>query len=322
MKIELIDQYNREEEVEFDGNKYLVRDNGAVNRKRRPGRRRSKHDENWTFGRHVKSSGYMYIGSHAVHRIVALAFLGSPPSEKHIVDHIDTDRSNNCAANLRWVTRLDNVIRHPSTRKRIISAYGSLDNFFEDPRAATSLVLSIDWLRTVPKEEAERSRAQLIKWAESDGRTTGGDLVNRVYGTRQAGPPIPEPKPDKQSLTPMAVQRRWKTPTEFPSCPNALGSDPLTEYAHNLRYGVIFSRDQYKESLVVMAAQGDAMLSVLTSNTQEGAVKPWAVAKVTIENGKFVHESIGSFFELNGAKKAHFELLAIPFSGESIDDYM
>jgi hypothetical protein len=71
-----------------------------------------------------------------------------------------------------------------------------------------------------------------------------------------------------------------------------------------------------------MAAQGDAMLSVLTSNTQEGAVKPWAVAKVTIENGKFVHESIGSFFELNGAKKAHFELLAIPFSGESIDDYM
>lgn len=320
MKIELIDQYSREEEVEFDGDKYLVRDNGAVYRKLRPGRRRSKHDENWTFGRYVTSSRYMYIGSHAVHRIVAFAFLGSPPSEKHIVDHIDTDRSNNCATNLRWVTQLDNLIRHPSLRKRIISAYGSLDNFFEDPRAATTLDPSIDWLRTVSKEEAERSRAQLIKWGESDGRPTGGDLVNRVYGTQQAGPPIPELELDIQSLTPMAVQRRWKTPTEFPGCPNILGSDPLTEYAHNLRNDVVFSRNKYNESLVVMAEQGDAILSVLTSFRQY-AVKPWAVAKVTIENGKFVHESIGSFFDENGAKKAHFGLLGIPFSGESFDDY-
>jgi hypothetical protein len=70
-----------------------------------------------------------------------------------------------------------------------------------------------------------------------------------------------------------------------------------------------------------MAGQGDAFLSVLTANKQEDPVKPWAVAKVTIENGKFVHEAMGTFFELNGAKKAHFKLLDIPFSGESIDDY-
>jgi len=61
---------------------------------------------------------------------------------------------------------------------------------------------------------------------------------------------------------------------------------------------------------------------VLTVFRQENAVKPWAVAKVTIEEGRFVHESIGSYLELNGAKKAHFKLLGIPFSGESIDDYM
>ena len=73
--------------------------------------------------------------------------------------------------------------------------------------------------------------------------------------------------------------------------------------------------------MVEVVAQGEAFLSVLTASKQEDSVKPWAVAKVTIENGKFVHESVGSFFELNGAKKAHFELLDIPFSGESIDDY-
>ncbi len=144
MRLELLDQYDLEKEVEFDGDKYLVRDNGAVYRKHSPDRRRSRFDENWTFGRHDKSTGYMHIGSHVVHRIVAFAFLGSPPSEKHVVDHIDTNRSNNRAENLRWVTRLDNVLRHPSTRKRIISAYGSLDKFFENPRAATRLDQSID----------------------------------------------------------------------------------------------------------------------------------------------------------------------------------
>ncbi len=119
----------------------------------------------------------------------------------------------------------------------------------------------------------------------------------------------------------MAVQRRWKTPTEFPSCPNALGPDPLAEYARNLRSGAVFSRDRYKEFSVVMAEQGDAFLSVLTASKQENPVKPWAVAKVTIENGKFVHESIRSFFDFNGAKKEYYKLLDIPFSGESIDDY-
>jgi len=321
MRLERLDQYDREKEVEFDGDKYLVRDNGAVYRKHRPGRRRSSLDETWTFGRHDRSSGYMHIGSHVVHRIVAFAFLGSPPSENNVVDHIDTDRSNNRAENLRWVTRLDNVLRHPSTRKQILSAYGSLDKFFENPRAATRLDQNIDWLRTVSKEEAERSREQLLEWAESDGRPKGGDLGNRVYGTRQPSPPVSETIQEKQSLTPMAVQRRWKTPTEFPSCPNALGPDPLAEYARNLRSGAVFSRDRYKESSVVMAEQGDALLSVLVRSREDNAVKPWAVTKVTIENGKFVHEAIGTFFELNGAKKAHYELLDIPFSGDSFDDY-
>lgn len=321
MRMELLDQYDREVELELHGEKYLVRDNGAVYRRHRPGRRRSRYDENWTFGRLDKSTGYMHIGSCAVHRIVAIAFHGKPPSEEHVVDHIDTNKGNNRADNLRWISKLVNLLRHPSTRKQIIDSYGSLDKFFENPRAATRLKQDTGWLGDFPNEELEKSREQLLLWAESDGLPKGGDLGNRVYGTRQPSLPIPEPIPDKQSLTPIAVQCRWKTPTEFPSCPNALGPEPLAEYASNLRSGAVFSRNRYGESSVEMAEQGDAFLSVLTASKQEDAVKPWAVAKVTIENGKFVHESIGSFFELNGAKKAHFKLLDIPFSGESIDDY-
>lgn len=57
------------------------------------------------------------------------------PSEKHIVDHIDTNRRNNRADNLRWITRLDNILNNPVTRRRIEIAYGSIDAFFENPRA-------------------------------------------------------------------------------------------------------------------------------------------------------------------------------------------
>ena len=44
--------------------------------------------------------------THGVHRLVAKAFLESPPSEKHtIVHHIDGDRANNRPDNLKWATR-------------------------------------------------------------------------------------------------------------------------------------------------------------------------------------------------------------------------
>ena len=39
-----------------------------------------------------------------VHRLVALAFLGSPPSKGHSVDHINRKRYDNRLVNLRWAT--------------------------------------------------------------------------------------------------------------------------------------------------------------------------------------------------------------------------
>ena len=45
-----------------------------------------------------------------VHRLVAFAFLGSPPSPTaNHVNHIDADRSNNIPSNLEWVTRKENT---------------------------------------------------------------------------------------------------------------------------------------------------------------------------------------------------------------------
>ena len=317
-----IDNYAREIELEYEGEIYLVRDNGAVYRKHRPNHRKRPLDETWTFGVKNKQDRYMCIGKVKVHRIVAVAFLERPPSKKHVVDHIDRDRTNNCIENLRWVTNLDNLIRHPGIRKRIKNAYGSLEKYFDDPSTPINeLEPSFAWLKYVSKEEAQKSREQLQKWSENDRFVTRGVLSNRVHGNLQATPPErpPLPVPEKQSLTPMAIQRRWNTPAEFPCCPKDIGLNPLEDYLRNLTANAVFSRNRYGESLVVMAELGDSFLSVLT--TDKNTVKPWAVTKITVENGKFVHENIHTYFELNGAKKAHYGLLGIPFSGESIDDY-
>ena len=52
-----------------------------------------------------------------VHRLVAAAFIPNPEN-KPCIDHIDGDRANNHADNLRWVTYLENN-NNPITKKRL-----------------------------------------------------------------------------------------------------------------------------------------------------------------------------------------------------------
>lgn len=119
MRADLIGRYDRQTEVEYRGEHYLVRDNGAVLRLGRSNGRKRKLDNEWTFGSPERSSNYLCVGTHVVHRIVAFAF-HEQPSDKHVVDHIDTNRRNNRAENLRWVTRLENVMANPITDRKSV----------------------------------------------------------------------------------------------------------------------------------------------------------------------------------------------------------
>lgn len=65
-------------------------------------------------------SRYLQIGSFQIHRAVAELFVPNPEN-KPFVDHINTDRFDNRAENLRWVTTKENC-NNPLTRKHCSEA--------------------------------------------------------------------------------------------------------------------------------------------------------------------------------------------------------
>lgn len=50
-----------------------------------------------------------------IHRLVAFAFLGPPPTSAHVVNHIDGNKTNNVPANLEWVSQGANISHAYST---------------------------------------------------------------------------------------------------------------------------------------------------------------------------------------------------------------
>lgn len=67
-----------------------------------------------------KHNGYYIVGHDFVHRMIAETFVENPEN-KPFVDHINANRTDNRACNLRWVTQTENN-RNPLTRKHIAEA--------------------------------------------------------------------------------------------------------------------------------------------------------------------------------------------------------
>lgn len=58
-----------------------------------------------TVGLYRNGKGYTTL----VHQIVALAFIGEPPTSQHVVAHFDGDENNMHVSNLRWATHTENM---------------------------------------------------------------------------------------------------------------------------------------------------------------------------------------------------------------------
>lgn len=340
-------------ECNYKGEHYSAREDGMVMRHQRDGMRKRKLDDVWTYGVLNDANGYLFVGSARVHIIVATAFYGPHDTTIYVVDHIDTNRQNNRPDNLRWSTRLENVLLNEITKKKIELICGSVEAFLEEPsllRGHESEDKNFGWMKNVTKEEAMNCRDNWTRWArttkathdpnykksehhvgewiyektmpkinqqtsDSKSEVTDDDFVNpfmnmvpdksRGYKPLNELPFIPdvssnnnaEKKSDgtTESLTPSARQRHWLTPTEFPFCPENVTEDGLQLYFNNLKIGEIFSRNEkYDPSYVADMGMGkdNKVLFVLTTNPQKD--DSWAIAGITIENNKYVHENEGA----------------------------
>lgn len=182
-------EFTRELSCEYKGELYSVRDNGAIKRHIREGQKARKSDDFWTFGTKDKSNGYMIFCGERVHRIVATAFYGEH-SQEFVVDHIDTNRCNNRVENLRWLTKLENILRNPITVKKIIAVCGSVEAFLEDPSSignAFSSQQNLAWMRTVSAEEGRATLERFTAWANkettfSSGKSSGiGEWIYKRF---------------------------------------------------------------------------------------------------------------------------------------------
>lgn len=304
---------------------YSVRANGMVLRHSKIGGRTRKYDNHWTFGKVNINTGYLEIASATIHRIIATAYHGVPPTNQHVVDHIDTNRQNNRPNNLRWVTKLENILLNPITARRIAIVCGSVEDFLEDPSKFRGKFPdpSYDWMCTVSEDEAMDCRERLSAWAKSEKFPIGGSLDGWIF-TRYTsnGEPFERVPILVEALTPNALQRDWQKPSEFPCCPQHYEGDPIVEYHKRLTKGAVFcANDLYSSDLHKSVIVNNGRSIYVMTRSEEG-MKEWALAEITFEEYMFVHTSKGTFFELNGAEKYYCLAQGLEWTGgDGIDDY-
>ena len=327
----LLETYNGIRECHYKNEHYSVRDNGAVLRHPLNNKRTRPTDNKWSFGKPNNRTGYLEIASVRIHSIVATAFHGEPPTKQHVVDHIDTNKHNNRPNNLRWVTRLENIILNPITSRRIELVCGSVEAFLDDPSKFRDKFQNpnYDWMGTVSKEEAQTSKEKLLAWAKSEKPLQGGTLGDWIYSRNllvEYDESVIEEFEFINSLTPNAVQtaRNWKTPSEFPCCPDKNNSNALTKYYENLNTGKVFSRNQYTSSIIQNFAisKNKNTLWIMCKSAEENSIKPYSLAEITFQKDVFVHNSLGTYFEKIGAEKQFILKQGLEWmGGDSIDDY-
>lgn len=81
-----------------------------------------------------------------IHRMVALAFIGEPPSDQHVVAHNDGNRANNTYSNLRWDTVAGNL------SDRVL--HGTSNDGEKNPMAKLTLV-QVQAIRSDPRPAKE-----------------------------------------------------------------------------------------------------------------------------------------------------------------------
>lgn len=381
-----IDDFVEIRECIYKSERYLVRDNGAIYRCKPADKRKRKNDEIWTFGIPNFKTAYMEFCGERVHRIVATAFHGEAPSNQHIVDHIDTNRQNNRKENLRWLTKLENILLNEITRKKVELICGSIEAFLENPSLLYGYEIedkNFSWMKKVTPEEAKYCLENWTNWSktaspnpnykrnehhigewiyEKKTNTSVGNITKKVeeqYDIPQIDVNVnnssisPEISnvidesiiedtfleiPDEadlgisevnseyvyDSLTKSAKQFDWKTPTEFPCCPEGIVDGGLHEYMEKLVEGHVFSSNIYDVYYVLdKAIREDKKDLIVLSGIKpddDDVFGAYSLCLIKVVNDIFMHKSIKRFS--NREEATRFFKIIIGELVATDDDYI
>ena len=302
MGISVNEEYLEERECVYKGRKYIVRDNGAVMRLSNSTGRKTKNDDTWTFGA-KDDAGYLKIGGIRVHLIVAAAYLGEKPDPALVVDHKDTIKVNNRPSNLHYVTRFENLVENPLTRKKLEHAVGlPIEKILENLEVLHGLRLpqNLTWVTNVSQEEANEIRLKMEHTASLPVDSSKGS----------------------PSYTDYAIQAdEWFPKGFFPCCPQHEDSS-LQEYADNLSKGATIFHHQYRDYAVVdfgISADGKT-LAVKCMDYE--SVKQNILITINYSDKRWFIHKCDRFFSEEGLEKYYTIALGQEWKGGNvIDDY-
>lgn len=293
----LLNLFASEKECDYKEEHYSVRDNGSILRHAKEGKKSRKLDNIWTFGKVNSSTGYLEYGGERVHRIVATAFHGTPPNSEYVVDHIDTNRQNNRPKNLRWVTRLENILLNEITRTKIEKLTGlPIRAIFSNISILRTFNLppNLSWMSTVSKEEAETALISWEKWVQ------------------------------KNKFTPNIMEK----PTNvywlgvYPLCPKEIHRNNLLTYFDNIKKGALFYKsDSFTNYVIDASLTKDESALYIMCNSHEDSVKKWVLYKVIYIDHQFEHINT-TFFSKEGLEKYYTLKLGRKWlGGDTFDDF-
>lgn len=79
-----------------------------------------------------------------------------------------------------------------------------------------------------------------------------------------------------------ALQREWKTPTEFPLCPIQISETPLTSYIDNLCVGKVITRNQYTTQIIDDFALCNENLIMVICHSLSEDIKKYTSVSITL----------------------------------------
>ena len=285
------------------------------------------------FGNENSSHPYLTIANERVHRIVATAFHGSPPDPQYVVDHIDTNCRNNRPENLRWLTRLENTLKNPVTRKKIEYLCGSIEAFLENPSMLNDLELesNFSWMRSVTKEEAQNCKDRMSIWVNTENRTcktSNRPSAPRRSFERSVYKPLNKfeagfgREPGLDITKTLWCASYMFNANNFLQCPEVFDNNRVEEYFENIKAGEIFATTDIVKEYPDYYFSLSVLKAVIQKEKQaiivlcEKSDKTFMIVGIELysKNNWFIHYNLGSYKHREEAEAGFIERQSVEVS--------